>query len=117
MTRKTSSARARGAPKNRPPPVLHVYDRRKIMARAWQIARERHIAIGPAQKIAWADAKGMTSFVMGVSRHGGENPGALVSLRHHGALAPLRRRLGRVLPLLITAARWIERRFIPSRVA
>ncbi len=100
-------------------------DRRKIMARAWQIARERPIAIGPAQKIAWAEAKGGNRCHMPTTvRLADTRGGALVSLRHHGALThqrnfalvPLRRRFGRVWPLLITVAR-LESRFIPSRAA
>ena len=145
MSKHTISASATALPKRQKrstaPPVLHVYDRRKIMARAWELAREvredaarkaydldvrivgakiihgrplsAHIAtipldLGAAMKQAWAEARKINNAPHGV---------ALVVVRHGGALAPLRRRLSRVWPLLIAAARWINSRFIPSRAA
>jgi hypothetical protein len=124
--------------------TIHIYDRGAIMRRSWQLAREAReeaarkafdldvrivgariihnrplaafiaaipIDLGAAQKLAWAEAKGVFS-------HNGNNlGGALTVVRHHGALAPLRRRLSRVWPLLIAAARWLNSRFIPSRAA
>ncbi|RAI19448.1 hypothetical protein CH337_11840 [Rhodoblastus acidophilus] len=68
---------------------------------------ETPLDLGAAQKIAWAEARKADD-----ASHGG----ALVIFRPR-ALAPVRRRLGRVWPLLIAAARWINRRFIPSHAA
>ncbi|MBB4201144.1 hypothetical protein CCR94_10605 [Rhodoblastus sphagnicola] len=65
--------------------------------------------LSAAQKRAWAEAKGIAKIYTPAT--------ALVIVRHGGALAPLRRRFSRVWPLLITAARWINSRFIPSRAA
>jgi uncharacterized membrane protein len=61
-----------------------------------------------AMKAAWAETK---------RGAGAPTNGALVLMRPTGSLAPLRRRLGRVWPLLASVARWIGSRFIPARAA
>jgi len=143
MKHASTSTRRRKWPD--PPPVIHVYDRRKIMARAWTLARKAreeqarkafdldvrivgtriihnrplsaHIAaikldLGAAQKLAWAEAKGVSAQVASKPN------GGLVASRHRGALAPLRRiRFARIFRMMATAAHWIGRRFIPSRAA
>ena len=147
MTKNPTSARAIGAPKNRkrpdPPPLLHVYNKRDICRRAWELARQHReetarrafdasvgvvcgkithakpfaaflastpVDISAAMKAAWAESRRHNRCHMATV-------GAMIVPRHGGALAPLRRRFGRVLPLLVAAARWIGARFIPSRAA
>ena len=122
--------------------TLHVYDRGVIMRRAWTIARQRRdeaareafdlnvrivgsriihlrplaafiaetpLDLGTAQKAAWAEAK----------RANDQNSktGALIIVRQGGALAPLRRRFSRALPLLIAASRWLRQRVATARAA
>ncbi|PPQ34757.1 hypothetical protein SAMN06265338_14013 [Rhodoblastus acidophilus] len=121
----------------------HRFDRAAIMRRAHQIARETRetaarqaydldarligarrvntrpfqaylaatpIDFGAALKTAWADAK----------RVAGQQSraNALVVMRPAGALAPLRRlRFARVVRLMSSVARFLNRHFIPSRHA
>jgi hypothetical protein len=147
MTKKLTSARARGAPKTRPPPTIHVYDRRRIMSRAWTLAREARL--DAAQKAFDASMtvvagritheKPLSAFIAAIplnlsaaqKRAWAEAKGvvsanethsprstALVILRQAGALAPLRRmRFARVFRLMSTVAHWIGSKFIPSRAA
>ena len=121
--------------------TITIYNRGEIMREAWRIARkareeaahrahaldarvvgsriiyvrpfsavlaETPLDLSSAMKAAWAAVKQDST---------APHDGALVVLRHGGALAPSRRRLSRVWPLLVTAARWINSRFIPSRAA
>jgi len=122
------------------PETIHIISRSVTMRRAWQIARQQReetarrtfdlgarvvgarivhartyaeclaatkLDLGAAQKVAWAEARrdNVTA----------PNSGALVVARHGGALAPLRRFRGRILPLVLTVARWIGARI--ARVA
>jgi hypothetical protein len=121
--------------------TIHVFNRRAIMRRAWELARQAReekarrafdlgarvvgariiyartyaeclastpLDLGAAQRAAWAEARKVNN-----APHGG----ALVVVRQGGELAPLRRFRGRVLPLLLTVARWIGGRFIRARAA
>lgn len=121
--------------------TIHQVSRAAIMRRAWQLARQRReesarqvfdlgarivgarviharsfdeclaatkLDLGAAQKLAWREAKGVLSLEQTFGQRG-----ALVHWRRNSSsVAPLRRRLGRVLPLLARFARWIDVRFI-----
>lgn len=152
MSEHTVSASGDALPKTRrrrskPPPVLHVYDRRKIMARAWELAREsreetarraydasvRVIAgrIIPTKSVEMflaeipldlgAAQKRAWAEAKGLSLRFEQNSApqnrGAIIVCHGGSLAPLRRRFSRVWPLLIGAACWLNSRFIPARAA